>query len=131
MDDQIQVESRPLDLDVGAVFRQFMRHMQMKQYAEARAAANRVTQAMGAQHVMSLRVQGYLALAQNELASAMDQYLQLQASFPDDREAGFNLAVIDWRLGNKVSALRRAQVLMQKHPDDIEVRTFYFSIRSS
>jgi hypothetical protein len=128
---RVAVESKRPDMDVGEVFRLFMRQMQVKEYAQAQATADRISQAMGASHVMSLRMQAYLALAQNKLAQAMEQYLQLLAAFPDDREAGFNLAVIDWRLGNKASAVRRAQALMQRYPDDVEVRTFYFSIRSS
>lgn len=128
---EVQVVARPVGIDVGDGFKRFLRHMQLKQHAEARQVADLITQAMGPQHVMSLRVQAYLALAQGELADAQEHYAQLQAAFPDDREAGFNLAVIDWRMGNKAAATRRAQALMQQYPDDVEVRAFYLSIRSS
>ena len=66
------------------------------------------------------RVQGYLALRQNELDKARSSYQRLLDRLPDDREGGLNLALIDWRSGDKDAARKRLSALRsEEHTSEL------------
>jgi Flp pilus assembly protein TadD len=79
---------------------------------------------------MSLRAQGALALHKGDLALAHGQYGELHQLLPDDREAGLNLALIEWRQGNKDSAVRRIARLLEKFPNDQEIQALNLNMRN-
>ena len=111
-------------------FQTFLRQVQLQQWTEAQQSADRISTHMGATHVMSLRAQGYLSLRRGNLVQAKTYYLQLQQALPDDREAGLNLALIDWRSGDKEAASRRVGALEEKFPSDPEVRALSHNVRT-
>jgi hypothetical protein len=127
---QVQLTSEAQPFDVRDAFQGFIRLMQLGQLPEAQASADQITKALGAKHVVSLRAQGYLALKKNELDQAKTQYLQLQQILPEDREAGLNLALIDWRMGDREAAAKRVARLMDKYPNDPEIRSLHQNVRN-
>jgi tetratricopeptide (TPR) repeat protein len=127
---QVQVSIEPNPFDVREVFQNFLQLVQMGQLSEAQAAADKISNAMGRNHVVSLRAQGYLALKRGDLARAKDQYSRLHESLPEDRESGLNLALIEWRLGDKDSAAKRVGRLLEKFPNDQEIQALYMNVRS-
>lgn len=126
----VQISTEPGQFNLRESFQSFLRQVQVGQLAEAQRSADQISNAVGSTHVMSLRAQGYLALQKSELVQAKIQYLQLQQVLPDDREAGVNLALIDWRQGDRDSASRRIARLVEKFPNDPEVRELYLNIRA-
>ena len=127
---QVQVSTEANAFDVREAFQAFVQRLQMGQLPEAQVAADRITAAMGRSHVMSLRAQGYLALKKNDLGQAKSQYLQLHQLLPEDREAGLNLALIDWRQGEKEAAAKRVAHLLEKFPNDPEIQALYINVRN-
>jgi TolA-binding protein len=127
---QVQLSVEPNPFDVREVFQNFVQLLQMGQLPEAQAAADKISGAMGRNHVMSLRAQGYLALKKGDLAQAKGQYVQLHQLLPEDRESGLNLALIEWRLGDKDSAARRVARLLEKFPNDQEIQALSLNVRS-
>ncbi len=126
---QVQLTSEVQPFDVREAFQGFLRLVQMGQLPEAQRGADQITKALGSGHVVSLRAQGYLALKKNELERAKAYYLQLHQRLPDDREAGLNLSLIDWRLGERDSAAQRLARLVEKFPDDPEIRSLQQNVR--
>jgi len=127
---QVQVSTEPNSFDVREAFQIFVQKLQMGQLPEAQAAADKITAAMGKSHVMSLRAQGYLALKNNDLGQAKGQYLLLHQLLPEDREAGLNLALIEWRQGEKDTAAKRVAYLLEKFPNDPEIQALYLNVRN-
>ncbi len=127
---QVQVSTEPNSFDVREAFQIFVQKLQMGQLPEAQAAADRISTAMGKSHVMSLRAQGYLALKNNDLGQAKGQYLLLHQLLPEDREAGLNLALIEWRQGEKETAAKRVAYLLEKFPNDPEIQALYLNVRN-
>jgi len=127
---QVQVSTEPNSFDVREAFQIFVQKLQMGQLPEAQAAADKITVAMGKSHVMSLRAQGYLALKNNDLGQAKGQYLLLHQLLPEDREAGLNLALIEWRQGEKDTASKRVAYLLEKFPNDPEIQALYLNVRN-
>jgi tetratricopeptide (TPR) repeat protein len=124
----VSVEVNPFE--VREAFQSFIQLLQMGQLAQAQIAADKISTAMGSTHVMSLRAQGYLALKKNDLLAAKRQYLQLNQLLPEDRESGLNLALIDWRLGEKESAAKRVSGLLEKFPNDSEIQALNLNVRN-
>lgn len=127
---RIQVTAESPPFAAQETFQQFLRQVQMQQWPEAQASADQITRALGPRHVVSLRAMGYLALKQNDLPLAKTNYLALLQILPEDREAGLNLALIDWRIGDKDAALRRVNSLGERFPNDSEVRALAQSVRA-
>ena len=127
---QVVVTIEPTPFDVREVFQSFVQLLQTGQLAEAQSAADKITGALGSNHVMSLRAQGYVALKKNELGLARGHYLQLQQLLPEDREAGLNLALIEWRQGNKEAAAKRVARLLEKYPGDAELQALHLNVRT-
>jgi tetratricopeptide (TPR) repeat protein len=127
---QVQLTAEAQPFDVRDAFQNFLRLMQLGQLPEAQQSADQITKALGANHVMSLRAQAFLALKKNELDRARPLYLQLQQILPEDREAGLNLALIDWRTGDRESAAKRVNRLIDKFPNDAEIRSLYQNVRN-
>lgn len=127
---QVQVSVEPAPVDVREVFQQFVQQLQMGQLVEAQTSADKISGAMGRSHVMSLRAQGYLALKKGDLGLARQQYVQLHQMLPDDREAGLNLALVEWRQGDKDSAAKRVAHLLEKFPNDQEIQALYLNVRN-
>jgi hypothetical protein len=126
---QVQVNIEANSLDVREAFQTFLRQVKLGQYQDAQRTADQISVAMGSTHVMSLRAQGYLALQQNSLVLAKSFYLQLQQAQPEDREAGLNLALVEWRLGEVESASARVARLVDRFPNDQEIRALYLNLR--
>ena len=126
----VQVNIEPNPFDVRDVFQQFVQTLQAGQMPEAQAAADRISSAMGRNHVMSLRAQGYLALKKDNLALARSQYFLLHQLLPEDREAGLNLALIEWRQGDRESASKRVARLLERFPNDQEIQALYLNVRN-
>ncbi len=127
---KVQVSVEPNPFDVREVFQNFLQLLQMGKLSEAQAAADKISGALGRNHVVSLRAQGYLALKKGDLPLARAQYLQLHESLPEDREAGLNLALIEWRLGDKESAAKRVGRLVERFPNDQEIQALYLNVRN-
>ena len=126
---QVQVTTVVNSFDVREAFQNFVKLLQMGQLAEAQVAADKISTAMGRTHVVSLRAQGYMALKKNDLNVAKGQYLQLVQLLPADREAGLNLALIDWRLGDKDAASKRVAGLLENFPNDPEIQALHVNVR--
>ena len=126
----VQVNIEPNPFDVREVFQQFVQLLQAGQMPEAQVAADRISSAMGRGHVMSLRAQGYLALKKGDLGLARGQYFLLHQLLPEDREAGLNLALIEWRQGDRDSASKRVAVLLERFPNDQEIQALYLNVRT-
>ena len=126
----VQVNIEPNLFDVREVFQQFVQLLQAGQIPEAQATADRISNAMGRNHLMSLRAQGYLALKKGDLALARSQYFQLHQLLPEDREAGLNLALIEWRQGDRDSASKRVALLLERFPNDQEIQALYINVRN-
>ena len=126
----VQVNIEPNAFDVRDVFQQFVQLLQAGQLPEAQAAADRISSAMGRNHVMSLRAQGYLALKKDDLPLARSQYFLLHQLLPEDREAGLNLALIEWRQGDRDSASKRVARLLERFPNDQEIQALYLNVRN-
>jgi len=127
---QVVVTIEPTPLDVREVFQTFVQLLQTGQLAEAQAVADKISSALGRNHVMSLRAQGYVALKKNELGLARGHYLQLHQLLPEDREAGLNLALIEWRQGDKEAAAKRVARLLEKYPGDAELQALHLNVRT-
>ncbi|MFZ4479486.1 MAG: tetratricopeptide repeat protein [Rhodoferax sp.] len=125
---QLSIEANAFDVREG--FQNFVRLLQTGKLAEAQIAADRISSAMGRNHVMSLRAQGYLALKKGDLGLARGQYLELYQLLPEDREAGLNLALIEWRQGDKDAASKHVVRLLEKFPNDPEVQALHMNVRS-
>ena len=126
---QVQVTAVVNSFDVRDAFQTFVKLLQMGQLAEAQVAADKISTAMGRTHVVSLRAQGYMALKKSDLNGAKNQYLQLIQLLPNDREAGLNLALIDWRLGDKEAASKRVAGLLENFPNDAEIQALHLNVR--
>lgn len=127
---QVHVSTEASTFNVREAFQAFVQHLQSGRLPEAQIVADKISHEMGRRHVMSLRAQGYLALKKDDLNLARDQYFQLNQVLPEDREAGLNLALIDWRLGDKESATRRVAGLAEKFPGDSEIQALYLNVRN-
>ena len=77
---------------------------------------------LGAEHLMVLRLQGYFCMQNNCNEQAQQAYQTLLAQLPNDKEAGYNLAVLEGRSGQLAQALVRVNQLLQHHPDDNALR---------
>jgi Tfp pilus assembly protein PilF len=120
----------PNAFDAMEALQNLIKQLQMGQLAQAQASADRITGTLGRGHVMSLRAQGTLALHKGDLALAHGQYAELYQLLPDDREAGLNLALIEWRQGNRDSAARRIARLLEKFPNDQEIQALNLNMRN-
>ena len=127
---QVVVSVEVNQFEVREAFQSFLQLLQLGQLTDAQIAADKISTAMGRNHVMSLRAQGYLALKKNDLVAAKRQYLQLNQLLPEDRESGLNLALIDWRLGEKESAAKRVSGLLEKFPNDSEIQALNLNVRN-
>lgn len=125
----LQVSGSDDSYDARAAFQSFLHQVQAQQWNEARRTRDAMQAALGPEHVLTLRVQGYLALRQNELDSARQSYRKLLERLPDDREGGLNLALIDWRSGDKEAARKRVGMLLDKFPQDGEIKALAQNIR--
>lgn len=77
---------------------------------------------LGPKHLMVLRMSGYYCLQQNCNEQAQHAYQAILALLPSDKEAGYNLAVLEGRNGQLSQALGRVNQLLQNHPDDQALR---------
>ena len=127
---QVQLSTEGNQFDARVSFQNFLQLLKMGQLPEAGVAADKISAAMGRNHVISLRAQGYLALKKNDLVRAKSQYLQLHDLLPEDREAGLNLALIDWRQGEKDAATKRVADMVEKFPNDPEVLALQLNVRN-
>lgn len=77
---------------------------------------------LGAEHLMVLRLQGYYCMQNHCNGQAQQAYQTILAQLPNDKEAGYNLAVLEGRNGQLAQALTRVTQLLQHHPDDNALR---------
>lgn len=77
---------------------------------------------LGTGHLMVLRMQGYYCVQQNCNEQAQQAYQSILAQLPSDKEAGYNLAVLEGRNGQLAQAHARVNQLLQHHPDDKALR---------
>lgn len=125
----VQVSSEVVELDIQSAFQTFLAQTQAADWAAARQTQDSVLLALGPEHVMSLRMQAYLALRQSELDKARRHYQRLLERLPDDREAGLNVALIDWRQGQQDAARKRLAGLADRFPADPEIRAMILNLR--
>lgn len=123
------MSSEAVALDVPAEFAAFLSQAQAADWHAARQTMERVVLALGSEHVMSLRMQAYLALRQAELDQARGHYQRLIERLPDDREAGLNLALIDWRQGRQDAARQRMARLADQFPNDTGIRAMLLTVQ--
>lgn len=87
-------------------------------FESARALQGKVSTALGADSLVTLRMGGFLALKMGDLQKARESYQQVVASLPNDHEANRNLAVIDVRQGNSELSKKRSLDMLKIYPED-------------
>lgn len=78
---------------------------------------------LGTEHLMVLRMTGYYCLQNACDNRARQAYLTILSRLPEDKEAGYNLAVLDGRNGQLERAHERVNRLLQHYPGDSALRS--------
>lgn len=104
------------------LFMAFNGAMAASQWQEAEAVIERARQALGESHLIVARMQGYYCMQADCPEQARQAYSTILARLPRDREAGYNLAVLDWQAGRQAEALRRVRSMLSQHPEDDALR---------
>lgn len=84
----------------------------------AKALLRKVTDGLGTDSLVALRMHGFLALKMGDLRQAREDYQRVVASLQNDYEANRNLAVIDLRQGNPDLSKKRSKHMLEIYPDD-------------
>ena len=116
----IKVGQRPQpasDDGVEQLVSTFRSAMARGDHAAARTALARLDGALPPRSLTLLRMQAWYAVDSGDDATARQRYSRLLQRLPDDINAGVNVALIDWRAGDRHRALRRINQMYTQHPD--------------
>ena len=92
------------------------------QLSQAEEILERARLALGSRHLIVARMQGYYCMRADCPEQARQAYSTILSRLPRDREAGYNLAVLDWQAGRRDAAHRRVRTLLSQHPGDEALR---------
>ena len=92
------------------------------QLSQAEEVLERARLALGNTHLIVARMQGYYCMRADCPEQARQAYSTILSRLPRDREAGYNLAVLDWQAGRRDEAHRRVRTLLSQHPGDEALR---------
>ncbi|GEM_PF-1463335 len=113
---QLNVSSRRLD--VAAAFRALLVEVRAGDLAAAEARAEAIEATAGADHLLTLKVRGYLAQARGDLELAEDFYTRVLTRVPGDRDALVSLATIGLAQDDLPAARRAYDTLRDRYPTD-------------
>ena len=108
--------------DLDRAFESFLRLMRARDHDAAGKVVDRIADTLGADHLVALRARAYHALNAGDTQLARGQYRRILDVLPDDREAGMNLAVLEWRSGEAEVARKRIGDVLAMHPEDAQAR---------
>ncbi len=123
-------EEKPVTVDVSlsavadpaTLFVAFNAALAADQLPQAHAVIGEARLALGDSHLMVARMEGYYCMIAQCLQQARQAYATILSRLPQDREAGYNLAVLDWKAGHQAEARKRVRTLLAQHPGDEELR---------
>lgn len=110
-------------VDQRQLLHRFNAAMSSEQTEQAAEILEDARKTLGPEHLMVLRMAGYYCVQQNCSDQARQAYQAILALLPGDKEAGYNLAVIEGRNGQLSQAHERVRQLLQNHPDDKALRS--------
>lgn len=108
--------------DPATLFVAFNAALAADQLPQAHAVIGEARLALGDSHLMVARMEGYYCMIAQCLQQARQAYVTILARLPQDREAGYNLAVLDWKAGHQAEARKRVRTLLAQHPGDEQLR---------
>lgn len=73
---------------------------------------------LGESHLLVARMEGYYGLQTGDSEQARRAYSDILARLPSDREAGYNLVILDWKSGAREQARERLANMLLLAPDD-------------
>jgi len=73
---------------------------------------------LGESHLLVARMEGYYGLQTGNSEQARRAYASILARLPSDREAGYNLVILDWKSGAHNQARERLASMLVLAPDD-------------
>lgn len=85
---------------------------------------------LGDDHLLVARMEGYYCLRADCASRARRAYERVLLRLPDDREAGYNLALLELQAGQLKAAQERVGRLLQVYPGDGALRELQQVIRS-
>jgi len=123
-------EEKPVTVDVSlsavadpaTLFVAFNAALAADQLPQAHAVIGEARLALGDSHLMVARMEGYYCMIAQCLQQARQAYATILTRLPQDREAGYNLAVLDWKAGHQAEARKRVRTLLAQHPGDEQLR---------
>lgn len=108
-------------MSAEALLAAFGEAMRNGQLAQADTYLEHARQMLGHQHLLVVRMEGYYCMQADCAERARQAYLSILARLPQDREAGYNLTILDWRAGKLEAARVRARSLLAQYPADQEL----------
>lgn len=108
--------------DPASLFAAFNAALAAGQLPQANTIIDEARLALGDSHLMVARMEGYYCMIAQCPQQARQAYSTILSRLPQDREAGYNLAVLDWQSGHQVEARKRVRTLLAQHPGDEELR---------
>ena len=112
----------PAKVNPAELFRSFNAALAADRLEEANAVLGQTRLALGESHLMVARMQGYYCMRADCPELARQAYTRVLSRLPQDREAGYNLSVLDWQAGRKASARGRVGSMLAQYPDDESLR---------
>lgn len=92
------------------------------QRERARALLHQARLALGDEHLLVARMEGYYCMRADCVERARRAYTAILSRLPHDREAGYNLALIDWQAARTGAARERIRGLLVHYPSDEALR---------
>lgn len=120
--EETPVEDKKLPVNPADLFMAFNAALAAGQLPQAEEVLERARLALGNTHLIVARMQGYYCMRADCPEQARQAYSTILSRLPRDREAGYNLAVLDWQAGHRGEAHRRVRTLLSQHPDDEALR---------
>ena len=112
----------PAEVNPAELFAAFNAALSAGQLPQAEEVIERARAALGESHLIVARMQGYYCMRADCPAQARQAYSTILARLPRDREAGYNLAVLDWQAGQHAEAAKRVRALLAQYPADDALR---------
>lgn len=88
------------------------------QLPKAKAVIERARDSLGDSHLIVARLQGYYCMQADCPEQARQAYTTILSRLPRDREAGYNLAILDWQANRRTAAFDRVHALLAQYPED-------------
>jgi tetratricopeptide (TPR) repeat protein len=104
--------------DVDLIVTRFNDAVRAGEFDSAKTLLGKVTDGLGDDSLVVLRMHGFLALKMGDLRQAREDYQRVAASLQNDYEANRNLAVIELREGNPDLSKKRSKHMLEIYPDD-------------